>query len=95
VDPLLFIAFIENAFKHGTRLASQNPYIDITFDLEQTDRMRFTVENNYESREEGRKEGIGLVNVRKRLDLLYPGKYTLDLRDRDGIYRVELILEVR
>jgi len=95
VDPLLFIAFIENAFKHGTRLASQNPYIDITFDLERPDRMRFSAENNYESREEGRNEGIGLGNVRKRLDLLYPGKYTLDVRDRDGIYRVELILEVR
>jgi two-component system LytT family sensor kinase len=95
VDPLLFIAFIENAFKHGTHDASQHPYIEITFNLERPDRMRFTVENNYDSREEGRTEGIGLMNVRKRLDLLYPGKYSLDVHDRDGIYRVELALDVR
>ncbi len=95
VDPLLFIAFIENAFKHGTKEARQQPYIEIRFDLTRPEKMRFTVENNYESREEARKEGIGLANVRKRLDLLYPDGYTLDLSDRDGIYRAELTLEVR
>jgi sensor histidine kinase YesM len=95
VDPLLFVAFVENAFKHVTRTASQKPYIDITFEVEQPGRIRFIAGNNYDNREEGRKEGFGLLNVRKRLDLLYPGSYSIDIRDRDGIYLVELTLEVK
>jgi two-component system, LytTR family, sensor kinase len=95
VEPLLFIAFVENAFKHGTRDPKSNPFIHILFDLETADRIRFTMENNHDPREEGKAEGFGLLNVRKRLDLLYPGKYLLDIRDEGGVYHVDLIIDLQ
>ena len=94
VEPLLFIAFIENAFKHGSRNPERNPYIRILFDVERADQIVFTIENNHDPRDEEKKEGFGLLNVKKRLDLLYPGKYDLRTTDVDDIYRVTLTIEV-
>ena len=52
------------------------------------------IENNFEPGEERKHDGIGLVNVKKQLDLLYPGRYNLVIRDIQGVYRADLTLEV-
>jgi two-component system, LytTR family, sensor kinase len=95
VDPLMFIAFVENTFKHGVQSGNRDPYIRIFFNLTREGQVRFLAENNYEPQETGGdSEGIGLSNVKKRLDLLYPGKYDLNIHDREGVYRVDLTIRV-
>ena len=91
--PLLFIAFIENAFKHGSKDRSMNPYIEITLDLAQEEKIFFTCENSvdtgYTSSSRG---GVGLGNVKKQLELLYAGKHILNILETQNRYRVELTL---
>ena len=91
VAPLLYIAFIENAFKHGSKAKKDNPYIHISFDLEHKDRVYFLIENRLEPfRDKLPSGGFGLSNVKKRLELLYPGKYELNIQESSSVYRVEL-----
>jgi sensor histidine kinase YesM len=93
VAPLLYLAFIENAFKHGEKGKDSRSYINLCFDLTHSDRICFTIENNKSlTAEPSRNAGIGLANVKKRLELLYPGKFILDIRDQGETFRVELII---
>jgi len=78
IAPLMLITFVENAFKHGVR-AGQPAYIQVTAQME-ADTLIFTVQNGLQKKllTSGRKSGgVGLVNVKKRLDLLYPDRYEL------------------
>ncbi len=96
VAPLIFIAFIENAFKHGSKSGSTRPYIKIFFNLESENQILFSIENSKEPVIHSIKGGgIGLANVKQRLELLYPAKYTLNITDSDTRYRVELTLVVK
>lgn len=98
IDPLLFIAFIENAFKHGCRTAALNPYIHIDFNVETPDMVEFSVENNTDDSlplEENKPTGFGLSNVKKRLDLLYPGRHEMHITNTGTTYRVELCICIR
>lgn len=93
IAPLLFISLIENAFKHG--VCNSHPsfiYIDITECSDQ--RIVCTIENSYFPKNETDKSGsgIGLDNLRKRLDLLYPGHYLLNIKHTDNKYISALIL---
>ncbi|MEI7896727.1 MAG: histidine kinase [bacterium] len=94
--PLLYLAFIENAFKHGAKDKSDNPYIHIGFNLEHDDRVIFTIENRADPfRRKHPGGGFGLANVKKRLELLYPGKYKLNISESVTEYRVELTINVK
>ncbi len=89
--PLLFIPFIENAFKHGVSVR-KNAFISIGLLLE-GDCIRFTAANSINQVKNGSPEadsGIGLENVRKRLALLYPGRHELNISDDGTVYNVEL-----
>ncbi|MDP4282350.1 MAG: histidine kinase [Bacteroidota bacterium] len=95
VAPLIFIPFVENAFKHGAKSGKVNPYIRIFFDLESGEKIFFMIENNKDkeiSLMPNQKTGIGLLNVKKQLELLYPGKHNLEITENDDIYHVELTL---
>ncbi len=93
VAPLLYIAFIENAFKHGSKSRSDDPYIHIVFDLSHNDRVIFTIENRVDPHPAPvQSGGFGLSNVKKRLDLLYPGKYILNIQESSSVYKVELTI---
>lgn len=90
VPPLMLISFIENAFKHG--ISYQNPsFIDIKVHVE-NDRLQFLCRNSKAEIPNQEKGGIGLANVKKRLDLLFGQNYTLKLDDASGVYQVELII---
>ena len=95
--PMIFLPFIENAFKHGIS-ATQPSYINIiifqkdkVLDLAVTNSM---VNDNSVSLDTN--SGIGLVNTRRRLDLLYPGKYKLDISEPSvtSEYSVHLVLDL-
>jgi two-component system, LytTR family, sensor kinase len=94
IEPMLLIPFIENAFKHGIGL-QQDAYIHIALSLAQG-LLEFSVVNNYvkDDSAKDKNPGIGLVNVKNRLELLYPGKYELHLSDKENVFSVHLKLQL-
>ena len=91
IPPLLFIPFIENAFKHGISYREKS-FIDINM-LADKDSITFRCFNSIiKQREEAEPvhSGIGLENVSKRLNLLFPGKYELKLNKSDTEFEVIL-----
>lgn len=92
IAPLLFIPFIENAFKFSTRDDNRTNYIAIS--LKQSgNRIVFTCTNNYEDTTQD-SGGIGLSNVKRRLELLYKDRYTLEIQKDETNYSVNLTLVV-
>ena len=88
VPPLMLIPFVENAFKHG--ISYRRPsFIDIRVRVE-GDRLHFICLNSKAEKPNEEKGGVGLANVRKRLDLLFGSNYTLEIRDEAERYSVEL-----
>jgi two-component system, LytTR family, sensor kinase len=93
IAPLIYLAFIENSFKHGARDKVDHPYIHIHFSIEHDDRVIFSVENRTDPLMGRNPEGgFGLSNVKKRLELLYPGSYDLKINESLTIYRVDLTI---
>ena len=94
IPPLLFISFIENAFKHGVSYDSET-YIEIKL-CEMNGSILFSCDNTIPHRKESNGEGgIGLSNVRKRLDLLYGEDYSLRITKDNDIHSVTLIIPGR
>ncbi len=94
IAPLLFISLVENAFKHG--VSSNRPSrIDILLE-QQDDTLVFTCDNtNYPKNDDDRSgSGIGLENTRRRLDLLYVGRYQWEQTLEGDIYHVRIKLRV-
>jgi two-component system, LytTR family, sensor kinase len=96
ISPMLLNPFVENAFKHG--ISFRNPswiYITLTHD---TQKLYFKVHNSLHPKQENSPEqgnnGIGLVNVKKRLELIYPNRHTLDIQTSDNDYFVSLIIGI-
>lgn len=91
VAPMLLLPFIENAFKYG--IDAVNPaLIDIELGIT-ANNLHLFVQNDISGQYNNQisQKGIGLLNTRKRLDLLYPGKHTLKIdENRDGKYEVML-----
>jgi len=93
ITPMIFIHFIENAFKHGSKI-NQNPGILINLHLDEN-YLKFDITNTYQKNGIINKDqtgGIGLKNVIRRLELIYPNKHTLEISDSDGYFKVKLEL---
>ncbi len=90
---MLLIPFIENAFKYGVS-AQEKTTIDIAINTnDQT--FEFQISNKImEDNEAISSNGIGLKNVRKRLELLYPDNHTLEISQENGYYKVSLKLDI-
>ena len=88
IPPMLFISFIENAFKHGVSYR-QASFIDIKLEAKDL-QLIFTCRNSIHHNEAHEQGGIGLTNVRQRLDLLYADNYTLDIQETADEYHVSL-----
>lgn len=99
VAPLLFIPFIENSFKHGLRGPVKAARIDILLDCGE-DSLFFRISNTISTaRSDSGNQlpkvgGIGLENVRKRLELLYPGQHQLQIRPESDRFEVQLKLNL-
>ena len=94
IAPLLFISLIENAFKHGVS-SSRPSKIDIRLE-QQDDQLVFTCDNtNYPKDDADRSgSGIGIENTRRRLDLIYAGRYTWEQSLENDIYHVCVKLKI-
>jgi hypothetical protein len=94
IAPLLFVPLIENAYKHG--ISSLEPsYVFIDMQLE-GNRINFVTENTNFPKSSSDKSGsgIGLQNLKQRLELLYPGKYQFEQIVSDGVFRTTLIIDL-
>jgi len=95
VAPMLFIPFLENAFKHGVAIGRQS-HITMAISVS-AQKLVFTCENTDHSavkKLEEEKGGIGLENVKRRLELIYPGRYTLHAGPQNGNYTVDLKIDL-
>ncbi|MDL2231902.1 histidine kinase [Porphyromonadaceae bacterium OttesenSCG-928-L07] len=92
LPPLLFISFIENAFKHGVSYKNDS-YIYASLNIER-DQLRFSVLNSDHSSDKTR-DGVGLNNVQQRLKLLYGADYSLIFGKEEADYKVELIIPIK
>lgn len=93
IAPLLFINFLENAFKHSSK--SDGSFIHVHIAQVNTNSINFIVENSKDSddtSEHNPYSGIGLENVKKRLQLLYPKCYTLEIEKKTNIFRINLTI---
>ena len=100
IPPLMLITFIENAFKHGVSY-QQDSFINISISFI-GERLFFTCINSKKPEDKNEKEetglpkqgGVGLTNVKRRLELIYGDKYTLGISDNADTYNVKLDLPI-
>jgi two-component system, LytTR family, sensor kinase len=94
VAPMLFLPFIENAFKHSVDSDLENGVI-IIFNINKNI-ITFSCDNKYNKAdsEKDNTHGIGLETVKKRLELIYPGKHKLKINKNDSSFNVELKIDV-
>jgi LytS/YehU family sensor histidine kinase len=94
IEPMLLIPFVENAFKHGVGMV-ENPSIHIQL-IDNPKYLHFVVKNKISNQPTEKKDessGIGLTNVKRRLELLYPDQHELKISDKDHMYIVELMIK--
>ncbi len=89
IAPLILLPFVENAFKHGAGETRFNSYIDISAQLRKG-HLNFIVENSKEDDgEDSITENIGLSNVRRQLELMYP-EHNLDIQIHKAVFKINL-----
>jgi LytS/YehU family sensor histidine kinase len=91
IAPLLLLPFVENAFKYGISNHDASP-IDILLERTQS-ALLFTVSNLKFEQGEKDSTGIGINNVKRRLELLYHGRYDLQIQDKDDSYFIKLTIQ--
>ncbi|MFZ1704861.1 MAG: histidine kinase [Saprospiraceae bacterium] len=92
VEPGLLIPFVENAFKYGAEPEKTNQ-IDLRFDITQPDQIQFYLKNKI-MLQSSDGNGTGIISTKKRLDLIYPNKYSLTINENE-YFIVELKLTTR
>ncbi len=94
VEPMLFLTLVENAFKHSEDILPEKRFIRIHAKSLETG-FRFLIENTFSpSKRDSETGGIGLVNIKKRLNLIYPNQHDIKSSTTDGVYRVDLIIKL-
>jgi len=96
IAPMLLIPFIENSFKHGLRGGSASSFIEIHLSVSGQE-LQFRVRNSCGEEDEIELDpfkGIGIENTVQRLELLYPGKHSLDIENRKDTFTVDLSIEL-
>ncbi|MBL7762041.1 MAG: histidine kinase [Chitinophagaceae bacterium] len=93
IEPLLLMPFVENSFKHISHFSNGRPN-KVTIELDKENnffhfKINNTTDESY-SKELVNNGGIGLANVKRRLELLYPGKHTLSVDKKESAFSVEL-----
>jgi len=95
IAPLLLLPFVENCFQHGTSHMLQDPWVNLTAEMKNTTLVmklmngKTTVSDNDQGN-----SGIGISNVKQRLDLLYKDKYDLQITEDDEVFIVDLWIEL-
>ncbi len=96
IAPLILMVFVENAFKHSSSSQTDQILIQIKIWMTEDDKLHFQCKNNYldQTNVPSLSEGIGLENVKKRLQLIYPHAHKLTIQSSEGLYEVDLVIEL-
>jgi len=92
IPPFIFIVFIENAFKFGIDY-KKHSFINIEFAISDN-MLKFNIRNSIHYSNESNSSGIGLKNIRERLDLLFPGNYDLEIENKNDIFNLDLRIKL-
>ncbi|CAM1369233.1 Histidine kinase [Tenacibaculum soleae] len=92
IAPMLLLPFVENAFKHGSQI---NDVLKINIYLETKNNFLFFEINNSTKNNSTIKKGIGLDNIRKRLNMLYNNKYQLNIDRNENLFNVQLKISLK
>jgi LytS/YehU family sensor histidine kinase len=95
IPPNLFTTFVENAVKHSVDISGQEAWIRISISIEDRN-LHFICSNSTVAlvQTDKKNSGLGLANIKRRLELLYPDKHRLQINATDAIYTVNLIIPV-
>jgi LytS/YehU family sensor histidine kinase len=93
LPPLLLIVLVENSVKHGAARVADGAFIHLEISV-LANRLEVVIENNFDD-SPGRGSGIGMQNLRRRLELQYPARHSLTARSTGDVWRAELVLEGR
>ena len=91
IAPLILLPFVENAFKHSKELIDEG--LDIRIEVNERE-LQMTVVNRHNALDRPKREGVGLENVKRRLEITYPYNYQLEISDQSGIFSVCLKLKL-
>ncbi|UYQ95614.1 histidine kinase [Chitinophaga horti] len=97
IPPMVLIVFVENAFKHSAGSQAGNIDIDVQVRVSEQGLLTFSCRNNYSQHypSSGLAKGIGLENVKKRLDLQFRSEHTLDIQDNGQLFAIELTMRLK
>lgn len=93
ISPLLMLPFLENAFKHGASEQIEKPWMGVDISVTK-DILKFKITNSKNEYTSHSAIGIGINNVKKRLNFLYPGKYELRINDEGDFFAVSLMVKL-
>lgn len=97
IAPLILLTFLENSFKHGVKNAIGGAMIHIKLDIKD-ESLVFEIQNNKSkvSQEisKSKSGGVGLVNVKRRLELIYPGRHKLSIQENKELFSIYLYIEL-
>jgi two-component system sensor histidine kinase AlgZ len=93
ISPLLMLPFLENAFKHGASEQIEKPWMGVDISVA-NNILKFKITNSKNEYISHRDNGIGINNVKKRLEFLYPGKYELKINDEGDFFAVSLMVKL-
>jgi len=89
IMPLLFIILLENAFKHGVEALREKAYVHVNM-IATDNEIQFSVENNFDTTLQDDQDGIGLKNLKRRLELVYPNSHNLSISKEKDVFRSQL-----
>ena len=90
IPPLLFVSFVENAFKHGVSFRNES-FVNVSLKIDEQN-IVFNCSNSNCQHIEDQHHGIGLDNIKKRLELLYPGRYVLSIDEQPDRFNVLMVI---
>lgn len=86
IAPLILLTIIENCFKHGDRI---HPIIDIHLKMD-GEQITLSTQNNLDQQEVQKNGGLGIQNLKNRLQLIYPNKHILTIQEKEDQYYCQL-----
>ncbi|EAQ40633.1 sensor histidine kinase [Polaribacter sp. MED152] len=92
IPPMLFLPFVENAFKHGHQI---NNVLKVKIHLELVEHSLIFKMINSTNFKSQTKEGIGLVNIKKRLEMIYNDTFDLNIKSNSDLYSVQLSIPIK